>query len=137
MRTLSRCPQHPDWFEAVQSMLAEPSPSSYIHRYMASSGFPTAPAQLLPHVVHGKPPGGDGSWFCCAPDCDAWSRAVAMPVSGGSPRTVRSRLVITNIWTGGDSDDQLVGRTMPGRPSCSRALSIAVIDALTQAGLSS
>src|SRR5579884_3640005 len=30
MRTLSRCPQQPDWLDWVQSMFDEPRPSSYI-----------------------------------------------------------------------------------------------------------
>ena len=42
---------------------------------------------------------------------------VAMADSGGRPRTVRSRLVAANICCCGESCDQSLGSTIPGRPS--------------------
>src|ERR1019366_3630983 len=123
---------HPVSFDGVQSMLAEPAPSSYIQKYIASRGFPTAPAQFDAHSEKGNPPGGPGSVFRAAPCRAAWSRAVAIPVSGGRPRAVRSRLVATKTCCSGDSWPQLVGRTMGAKPSWLRPLAIACNVAATQ-----
>ena len=97
---------------------------------MASSGLPTAPAQFPPHDDHGKPDGGEGSAFWAAADAEDWSNALAIPESGGSPRTVRSRLVAVNSCSCAESWAQSVGSTMLGSPSWFRALAMAPNTAL-------
>src|ERR1700681_4355147 len=103
---------------------------------MASSGLPTAPAQLPPHDDHGNPPGGEGSVCWAAAAAELGSRAVAIPDSAGSPRAVRSRLVAANSCCSAESWAQLEGSTMAGRPSWRRALAIAWTTAFTQPGVS-
>src|SRR5579863_5214492 len=118
-------------------MLAEPVPSSYIQKYRASNGFPTAPAQFDPHCRYGNPPGGSGSVSWAAPRAAAWSRPMAKAVKGARPRAVRSRFVATKICCPGDNWAQLEGSAIGGSPSWFRPLAMACRAAPTHAEESS
>src|ERR1700681_2542797 len=99
---------------------------------MASSGFPTRPAQLLPPSIQGNPGGTLGSTPAAAPCAAASLSTAAMADNGARPRTVRSRFVATKSCSAGASEAQFLGKTIDGRPSIARALSIAVTTTHTQ-----
>jgi len=82
--------------------------------------------QLAPHSRNGKPDGGDGSSPVAAPTPAAWSRAVAMELSAGSPRTMRSKLVATKELLLRRETGPVRRQRQPGSASARRPLSMAV-----------